>query len=74
MLPSWWRKKQGIRPSSELCMAATEEGALVIETREQGLRRAQALVHKYIAEGVNLSNEIIANRRAEAARELEQGE
>lgn len=74
MLPSWWRKKQGISPSSELCIAVTEEGAIVIETREQGLRRAQALVRKYIPEGVSLSDELIAERRAEAARELEQSE
>lgn len=74
MLPSWWRKKQGVKPSSELCMTVTEEGAIVIETREQGLRRAQALVRKYVPEGFSLSGELIAERRAEAAREFEQSE
>jgi hypothetical protein len=69
MLPSWWRKKEGIDPSTELCVGFTEEGALVLETREQGLRRARALVRKYIPEGVSLSDELIAERRAEAARE-----
>jgi bifunctional DNA-binding transcriptional regulator/antitoxin component of YhaV-PrlF toxin-antitoxin module len=69
MLPSWWRKKEGVCPSTELCVAVTEEGALVVETREQGLRRARALLRKYIPEGVNLSDELIAERRAEAARE-----
>jgi bifunctional DNA-binding transcriptional regulator/antitoxin component of YhaV-PrlF toxin-antitoxin module len=69
MLPSWWRKKEGVGPSTELCAAVTEEGALVVETREQGLRRARALLRKYIPEGVNLSDELIADRRAEAARE-----
>ena len=69
MLPSWWRKKEGVGPSTELCVAVTEEGALVVETREQGLRRARALLRKYISEGVNLSDELIAERRAEAARE-----
>ena len=48
-----------------------EGGALVVETREQGLRRAKALLRKYIPEGVNLSDELIAERRAEAARESE---
>ncbi|MEI8313741.1 MAG: AbrB/MazE/SpoVT family DNA-binding domain-containing protein [Verrucomicrobiota bacterium] len=72
MLPSWWRKTQGVKPSCELCMAVTEEGALVIETREQGLRRAQALVRQYIPEDVSLSDELIAERRAEAAREHKQ--
>jgi len=69
MLPAWWRKKEGIDPSTELCVAVTEEGALVVETRAQGLRRARALLRKYIPEGVNLSDELIADRRVEAARE-----
>ena len=66
MLPSWWRKKEGIGPSSELCVALNEAGSLVIETREQGLRRARALVRKYVPEGARLSDELIAERRAEA--------
>jgi hypothetical protein len=69
MLPSWWRKKEGIGPSSELCVALDEAGSLVIETRAQGLRRARALIRKYIPEDVRLSDELIADRRAEAERE-----
>jgi len=72
MLPAWWRRKEGVAPSTELCVAVTEEGALIVETREQGLRRARALLRKYIPESVNLSDELIADRRAEAARESEQ--
>jgi bifunctional DNA-binding transcriptional regulator/antitoxin component of YhaV-PrlF toxin-antitoxin module len=66
-LPAWWRRKEGVGPSTELCVAVTEEGALVVETREQGLRRARALLRKYIPEGVNLSDELVAERRAEGA-------
>jgi bifunctional DNA-binding transcriptional regulator/antitoxin component of YhaV-PrlF toxin-antitoxin module len=72
MLPAWWRRKEGVAPSTKLCVAVTEEGALIVETREQGLRRARALLRKYIPQGVNLSGELIAERRAEAARESEQ--
>jgi bifunctional DNA-binding transcriptional regulator/antitoxin component of YhaV-PrlF toxin-antitoxin module len=68
-LPAWWRRKEGVDPSTELCVAVTEEGALVVETRDQGLRRARALLRKYVPEGVSLSDELIADRRAEAARE-----
>ena len=71
MLPSWWRKQEKVDPSTELCVAVTETGGLVVETREQGLRRARALLRKYIPEGVNLSDELIADRRAEAKREAE---
>ncbi len=59
----------GVAPAAELCAFVTEEGGLALETREQGLRRARNLLRKYIPEGVNLSNELIAERRAEAARE-----
>lgn len=69
MLPSWWRRKEGVEPSTDLCVAVTEEGALVVETREQGLRRARSLLRQYIAEDVDLSAELIAERRAEAARD-----
>jgi bifunctional DNA-binding transcriptional regulator/antitoxin component of YhaV-PrlF toxin-antitoxin module len=72
ILPSWWRKKEGVDPSTEICVAVTEQGALVLETREQGLRRARALMRKYIPEGVNLSDEFIAERRAEARRETQE--
>ena len=61
-----------MNPSTDLCVAVTEEGALIVETREQGLRRARALLRKYIPEAVSLSDELIAERRAEAARESEQ--
>jgi bifunctional DNA-binding transcriptional regulator/antitoxin component of YhaV-PrlF toxin-antitoxin module len=71
LLPTWWRRREGVDASTELCVAVTEEGALVVETRQQGLRRARALLRKYIPEGVNLSDELIADRRAEAARETE---
>ena len=69
LLPSFWRKQQQVKASTELCVTVNEHGGLVIETREQGLRRARALVRQYIPEGVRLSEEIIADHRAEAARE-----
>jgi bifunctional DNA-binding transcriptional regulator/antitoxin component of YhaV-PrlF toxin-antitoxin module len=71
MLPSRWRRKEGVFPSSELHAAVTEEGSLILETRDQGLRRARALLRKYIPAELNLSDELIAERRAEAARENE---
>jgi hypothetical protein len=71
LLPSWWRKKQGVGRSTELLAAVTEEGALILETRKQGLRRARALLRKYLPADVSLSDELVAERRAEAAREFE---
>jgi hypothetical protein len=63
------KEKEGVDASNQLCAGVTEEGGLVLETREQGLRRARALLRKYIPVGVNLSDEPIAERRAEAARD-----
>jgi hypothetical protein len=58
-----------VKPATELCVTINEDGGLLIETREQGLRRARALVRKYIPQGVSLSAEMIADHRAETARE-----
>jgi bifunctional DNA-binding transcriptional regulator/antitoxin component of YhaV-PrlF toxin-antitoxin module len=69
MLPSWWRKDAGVGPSTELLVAVDESGALVLETRAQGLRRARALVRKYIPANRVLSDELVRERRKEAARE-----
>jgi len=69
MLPSWWRKQARIGPSTELLVAVDESGALVLETRDQGLRRARALVRKYIPKERKLSDELIQARRKEAAPE-----
>jgi bifunctional DNA-binding transcriptional regulator/antitoxin component of YhaV-PrlF toxin-antitoxin module len=69
MLPAWWRKLAGVGPSSELLVAVDESGALFLETREQGIARAQSLVRKHISKDRRLSDELIRERRKEAARE-----
>jgi bifunctional DNA-binding transcriptional regulator/antitoxin component of YhaV-PrlF toxin-antitoxin module len=69
MLPAFWRKDAGVGPSTELLAVVDESGALVLETREQGLRRARALVRKYIPAERVLSDELVRDRRGEAAIE-----
>ena len=69
MLPAWWRKQARIGPSRELLVSVDASGALYIETREQGLARARALVRKYIPGERRLSDELISERREEAGRE-----
>jgi bifunctional DNA-binding transcriptional regulator/antitoxin component of YhaV-PrlF toxin-antitoxin module len=54
MLPANWRRKYGIEPSSELVVREEKDGAFRVETREQGIRRAQALVRRYILAKVSL--------------------
>ncbi len=43
---------------------------ITIRSRIQGLRYAQAIVSAHVPEGVSLVDELLADRRAEVAREL----
>jgi AbrB family looped-hinge helix DNA binding protein len=72
MLPAEWRRKHGVRASSELIVRESQDGEMVIATRGQGIERARAILQKYIPKGVLLVDELIADRREEARRE--QGE
>jgi len=69
MLPAAWRRKHSIGASSELLAYEDEDGSLRIETREQGIRRAQALVRRYVAPDASLVDELIRDRKKEARRE-----
>jgi bifunctional DNA-binding transcriptional regulator/antitoxin component of YhaV-PrlF toxin-antitoxin module len=69
MLPAWWRRQAKVGPANEVLAAVDESGALLLETREQGVRRARALVRKHIPAGLMLSDELIRDRRKEAAAE-----
>jgi len=40
-------------------------------SREEAVRQAQELVRQHVPEGVSLVDELIAERRTEAAREFE---
>jgi bifunctional DNA-binding transcriptional regulator/antitoxin component of YhaV-PrlF toxin-antitoxin module len=49
--------------------ASLVEGEIVVDTLEAAVRRAQAYYRQAIPEDVSLVDELIAERRAEAARE-----
>ena len=68
VIPSVYRKALGIKPGDAV-MLILEDGQLKIITRHQALAQAQALVRKYIPAGRSLSEELIQERREEAARE-----
>jgi len=71
MIPAWWRKQARMGPSSELVVSVDASGTLYLETREQGLARARALVRKYIPRERRLSDELITERREAAGREAQ---
>ena len=68
VIPRKFRQSLGIKEGDELIVLLEGE-ELKLFTRRQGIKRAQAIVRQYIPEGHSLSEELIKERRAEAARE-----
>jgi len=69
MIPSNWRRQQGLRAGTEL-LVLEEDGRLILQTREQAVREAQEIVRKSIKPGRSLVDELLRERRAEVAREM----
>ena len=70
MLPADWRKRFQIGPSTQLIVREQPNGSLVLETREQGLHRAQLLVSQYVkSTDRSLVDELLEDRRKEAESE-----
>lgn len=52
-----------------LLVIREDEGRLVLESVDDAVRRAQALVRRYAPDAQNVTDELLAERRADAARE-----
>lgn len=68
VIPAEYRKILGLKPGDELILVL-EDGELRIINRLQAVKRAQALIRRYVPEERCLSEELIKERREEAARE-----
>jgi bifunctional DNA-binding transcriptional regulator/antitoxin component of YhaV-PrlF toxin-antitoxin module len=68
VIPAEYRKALGVEVGDDLVLVL-EENDLRVSTPQEAIRRAQALVRKYVPEGRLLSDELIADRRREARRE-----
>lgn len=68
VIPVQFRKALGVLEGDELMMSL-RDGEIRIFTRDQAIRNIQAMVRRYVPEGRSLADELIAERRAEAARE-----
>ena len=73
VIPAPFRAALGMKPGDKL-LVRLEGNELRIYTQREAIRRGQELVRKYIPEGVSLADELIAERRAEAAKELKEFE
>jgi AbrB family looped-hinge helix DNA binding protein len=67
VIPARLRRLLGLKAGDSL-IAHTENGRLVIETREQILARLQSLF-EHVPPEVSLADELIEERREEARRE-----
>ncbi|MCH9037476.1 MAG: AbrB/MazE/SpoVT family DNA-binding domain-containing protein [Chloroflexi bacterium] len=65
VIPANYRKQLGIKPGDHVMMLL-EDGEIRILTAKQAIKRAQALVRRYVPEGRMLSEELIQERREAA--------
>ena len=68
VIPAAYRKALGVRPGDHLLLVL-EGGQVRLLTPEEAIRSAQALVRRHVRKGRRLSEELLAERRREAARE-----
>ena len=68
VIPAALREQLGIKDGDQLIWEV-RDGELLVTTRVAQLRRAQALIHRYVPESVSLADELIAERRIDQARE-----
>ena len=66
IIPAPYRKLYGLGNGQEVMLRPTEEG-LLIATFDQALQRFQADVAALVGPNVSLTDELIADRRKEAA-------
>lgn len=69
VIPARLRKELGLRAGDRVILDV-DDGALRVRSLSAAVARAQELVAEYVPAGVSLAEELIRERRDEAAREL----
>ena len=67
-IPAEYRRELGLKPGDRV-VVQMDQGELRIFSQIEGIRRAQEIVARYVSPDRSLVDELIAERRAEAARE-----
>lgn len=67
LIPAQVRKALGLK-AGETVLLSVEDDTLRVVTLKRGLRRAQALLRRYVPEDTALVDGLIAERRREAKR------
>ena len=68
VIPAEFRKSMGLKHGDEI-IVSMKDGDIRISTLAQAVRRAQDLVRRYVPDDVSLVDDLIEERRREAARE-----
>ena len=69
VLPTEVRRSLGLEAGDQVVFVLDERGVRLLPSRAEALKRAQALVRKYVPEGRSLSEELLEDRRREALLE-----
>ena len=72
VVPAGYRNALALK-EGDVLFARLEFGEIHLLTPTAAMRRAQAIVREFVPEGVSLVDELIEDRREEAAREAERG-
>jgi bifunctional DNA-binding transcriptional regulator/antitoxin component of YhaV-PrlF toxin-antitoxin module len=72
VIPSAFREALGLK-KDETLLASLDNGEIRLMTIPAAIRKAQAIVRKFVPEGVSLVDELLADRRREAEREDRNG-
>jgi bifunctional DNA-binding transcriptional regulator/antitoxin component of YhaV-PrlF toxin-antitoxin module len=67
-LPEVMRTALGVKDGEPVILTLQEDGIRIVSL-PVAIKRAQAIVRRFVPEGVSLADELIAERRAEAKRE-----
>ena len=68
VIPAEYRKSLGLKPGDHVVLIL-EDGEVRVSTVDRWVRRAQDLVRPHVPKGVSLADEVIQERRQQAARE-----
>ena len=68
VIPAEFRRALGVEVGDDMVIELTN-GELRLRSFDAALKRVQEIVRRYVPEGVSLADELVRERREEAARE-----
>ena len=68
VIPADYRRALGVKAGDEVVLLL-RDGEVRMLTRETSIKQAQAVVRRFVPKNRRLADELIRERRAEAARE-----